>query len=132
MGKYLFLLLLGCLAVAACVTAQETKKFFPLSDFSGAISPGQALSVSSGHAAAKINWESYGAISFYVKSATPGTSGGALAFDIKDAGGEIFRFIVKNISETESKWCVLLWNFFRSRKDRPPMRSSTTPWIFLF
>lgn len=38
-----------------------------------------------------VPWPSYGAISFYLYGAA---SGARMAFDIKDAGGEMFRFMV--------------------------------------
>jgi hypothetical protein len=41
----------------------------------------------------KINWSNYGAISFYMYGSD---SKMRMAFDIKDAGGEMFRFMVKD------------------------------------
>ncbi len=43
----------------------------------------------------KIAWTNYAAISFYLKGTG---AGGQIAFDLKDAGGKSFRFMVKDDS----------------------------------
>jgi hypothetical protein len=96
MKKYFLWLVLASWMVAGGALAQEeAKKVLALSDFSGAVISGQAVEIGSGKDAAKINWENYGAISFYIKGTSPGVS---LAFDIKDTLGKVFRFIVKDVS----------------------------------
>jgi hypothetical protein len=64
----------------------------------------------------KIAWANYGAISFYLKGMG---SGALLAFDVKDAGGEIFRFMVKD-NDKDWKQVVCAFDQFFSRGDWQP------------
>ncbi|MFH0877325.1 MAG: carbohydrate binding domain-containing protein [Candidatus Omnitrophota bacterium] len=64
----------------------------------------------------KIDWTKYGAISFYFK----GTGSNArVAFDIKDSGGEMFRFMV---TDDTQEWKQMLCPFdeFFARGDWQP------------
>jgi len=53
----------------------------------------------------KIDWTKYGAISFYMLGSGSGVK---LAFDVKDAGGEIFRFIATDDSKD---WKLIVCSF---------------------
>ena len=64
----------------------------------------------------KIDWLSYGAVSFYLKGSG---SGAQMAFDIKDAGGEIFRFMVKDDAR-DWKQVVCPFDQFFPRGDWQP------------
>jgi hypothetical protein len=61
----------------------------------------------------QINWSNYAAISFYLKGTG---SGSQMAFDIKDAGGEMLRFMVKDDSN-DWKQVVCPFDQFFSRGD---------------
>jgi hypothetical protein len=64
----------------------------------------------------KVNWAGYGAVSFYFKGSG---SGAQMAFDIKDAGGEIFRFMVKDDAK-DWKQVVCSFDQFFPRGDWQP------------
>lgn len=64
----------------------------------------------------KIDWTKYGAISFYFK----GTGSGArMAFDVKDKGGEMFRFMVTDDAQ-DWKQVVCPFDQFFARGDWQP------------
>ena len=63
-----------------------------------------------------INWQDYNAISFYVYG---DDSKGYIAFDIKDKGSEIWRFMVEN-NFSGWKQIVCPFNQFFSRSDWQP------------
>jgi beta-glucosidase len=167
MKSFLFIFLLGCVAVTGCAQAQETKKAFLLDDFEGPIVAGQTIDAGAGNGSAvtvsadtqanhsgsqslkidydavgggyiwvargygldvkgaalwtsepeKINWASYGAISFYFKGSA---SGSQMAFDIKDAGGEIFRFMVKDDAKDWKQVICPFDQFFPRGDWQPP------------
>ena len=82
---------------------------------------GQSLDVAGalweGPAPDKINWSEYKAISFQMndQSAVPG----AVAFDIKDAGGEVWRFMINDGKGGWTKMTVPL-DQFKVREDWQP------------
>ena len=63
----------------------------------------------------KIRWDAYDAISFWMVGANSGT----LAFDVKDAGGELHRFIVQDDS-TGWREVVIPFDRFAAREDWQP------------
>jgi hypothetical protein len=68
------------------------------------------------HAPQDIKWSSYAAISFYLDGQG---SGAKIAFDVKDAGGEMYRFMV--IDDTKGwKQVICPFDQFLPRGDRQP------------
>lgn len=65
---------------------------------------------------ADINWQGYQAITFYLYA---NNSGGFIAFDIKDNGGEMWRYLVEN---NFTGWKKITCNFsdFYARDDWQP------------
>ena len=64
----------------------------------------------------KIHWEEFGAFSIYMYGSN---SGGVVNFDVKDAGGEMWRFVIKDDFEG---WKEVIFPFssFFVRKDWQP------------
>ena len=65
----------------------------------------------------KVNWSKYGAISFYMYGAG---SGARMAFDVKDAGGEMFRFMVTDDFKGWKKIVCPFSKFFARGDWQPP------------
>ncbi len=66
----------------------------------------------------KIDWSKYTGIRLQMK----GTQSGQLAFDVKDAGGELWRFMI-NVDSTEWKEVVIPFDQFSVRHDWQPSTS---------
>ncbi len=64
----------------------------------------------------KIDFAKYGAVSFYLLDSGSGTR---IAFDVKDAGGEIFRFIVTDDTK-DWKQVICPFDQFVARSDWQP------------
>jgi len=64
----------------------------------------------------KIDWDKYNAISVYVYG---GNSGSSIAFDLKDAGGEMWRYIITDDFDGW-KQIVFPFNQFYARSDWQP------------
>lgn len=64
----------------------------------------------------QVDWSKYGALSFYMKGSALKAR---MAFDVKDAGGEIFRFMVTDDSDS---WKLVICPFdqFFARGDWQP------------
>lgn len=69
----------------------------------------------------KIEWSRYGAISFFLRGTA---SGGKIAFDVKDAQNEMFRFMVTDDSK-EWKPVICPFDQFFARGDWQPVHATT-------
>ncbi len=69
----------------------------------------------------KIEWSRYGAISFFIRGEG---SGAKIAFDIKDANNEMFRFMVTDDSK-DWKAVVCPFDQFFARGDWQPANATT-------